>query len=269
VQGKLPTHPELLDWLARDFQRDWNVKRLVKQIVLSHTYRQVSRTTPEMRQRDPQNLYLSHAPSYRLSAEAIRDTALFASGLLDEKMGGPPVSPYSPGDLWRDVNSFSVPYQQSKGKDLYRRSLYTIWKRTAPMANMMALDATTREVCVARRPVTNTPLQAFVLLNDTQFVESARVLAERVYGEGNNDSTRLTLLYKRLTSETPTPSDLALLGKLLTTQRTHFLAHPDAAQKLLALGDTKASATIPPAELAALTVVAQATLNLDATLWKR
>ncbi|HLK58067.1 MAG TPA: DUF1549 domain-containing protein, partial [Chthonomonadaceae bacterium] len=167
IQGHQPTHPELLDWLARDLIRSgWDVKAMLKQIALSATYRQASALTPERSRRDPQNLLLARGPSRRLSAEEVRDLALFAAGLLDERQGGPPVSPYQPGDLWRESNSMSPGYHQSVGGDLYRRSLYTVWKRTAPMPNMTVFDAGSREVCIARRQATNTPLQALVLLND-------------------------------------------------------------------------------------------------------
>jgi len=171
--------PKLLDWLARDFIKSgWDTKALLKKIVLSATYRQDSKLRPDLRQRDPENLLLARGPSQRLPAEMIRDAALAASGLLDERLGGPPVSPYMPGDLWRESNSMSPAYHQSVGGDLYRRSLYTVCKRTAPMPDMLAFDAPSREVCVVRRSATATPQQAFVLLNDVQFVEAARMLAQ-------------------------------------------------------------------------------------------
>ena len=181
-QGAAPTHPELLDWLARDFvDHGWDIKRLCRKIVLSATYRQDSRCAPELRERDPEN----HAARPRARAAGCRPSR-FATwrwrrpGLLDRRMGGPPVSPYQPGgDLWRETNTMSPAYQQSTGKDLYRRSLYSVWKRTAPLPNMLAFDAPTREVCTVARGRTNTPLQALVLLNDVQFVEAARALADR------------------------------------------------------------------------------------------
>ncbi|MEQ8836221.1 MAG: DUF1553 domain-containing protein, partial [Lacipirellulaceae bacterium] len=179
-QGELPTHPELLDWLSRDFiDNGWDVKRLCKMIVLSATYRQDSRASDEQLEADPTNRWLARGPAHRLSAEQIRDLALAASGLMNSKVGGPPVSPYQPGgDLWREANSMSPAYKQSAGKALYRRSLYSVWKRTAPLPNMLAFDSTTREVCTVKRSRTNTPLQALVLLNDVQFIEAARVMAE-------------------------------------------------------------------------------------------
>ncbi len=178
-QGALPTNPELLDWLARDFiDHGWDIKRLCRMIVLSATFRQDSRADGELRARDPENQLLARGPSRRYRAKQIRDVALAAGGLLDRRMGGPPVSPYQPGeDLWRETNTMSPAYHQSTGKDLYRRSLYSVWKRTTPLPNMLAFDAPTREVCTVARGRTNTPLQALVLLNDVQFVEAARGLA--------------------------------------------------------------------------------------------
>lgn len=271
MQGRLPSHPELLDWLAREFMRSgWNVKALIRQIVLSHAYHQASALRPDLRERDPNNILLARGPSHRLKAEMIRDAALFASGLLEERLGGPPVSPYQPGDLWRESNSMSPPYRQSVGSDLYRRSLYTVWKRTAPMPNMMAFDAVTREVCVARRQTTNTPLQALVLLNDTQFVEAARVLAERAMKEGGaSDSERIRYMFLRLASREPTAKETQLLISLCEQQRALFRKEPDRAGKLIQIGERKPDPALPPVELAAATVAAQTILNLDATVWKR
>jgi len=270
IQGSLPSHSELLDWLAKDFQRDWSVKRLVKQLVLSQTYRQSSAQRPELQKRDPQNVLLARGPSYRLSAETIRDVALSASGLLDAKLGGPPVSPYQPGDLWREANTMSPGYRQSVGGDLYRRSLYTVWKRTAPMPNMMAFDASGREVCTARRQNTSTPLQALVLLNDPQFVEAARVLGERVVKEGGTtDSQRVVYTFRTLTTRFPTPTEARLLEQLYAAQRQLFTQAPAEAAKLLTVGEKKADPALSPLEVAAAATLAQAILNLDATIWKR
>jgi mono/diheme cytochrome c family protein len=271
LQGRLPSHPELLDWLAREFmQSGWNVKALIRQIVLSSAYRQASAVRPDLRERDPNNILLARGPSHRLTAEMIRDAALYASGLLEERLGGPPVSPYQPGDLWRESNTMSPPYRQSVGPDLYRRSLYTVWKRTAPMPNMTALDAVTREVCVARRQTTNTPLQALVLLNDTQFVEAARVLAERALKEGGrSDGERIRFLFLRLASREPTREELQLLLSLYEGQRAQFRTEPQQADRLIQIGERKPDPALPPVELAAAAVVAQTILNLDAAVWKR
>jgi hypothetical protein len=271
VQGKPPTHPELLDWLARDFiQSGWNVKRLAKKIALSSVYRQASALRPDLRERDPRNDLLARGPSRRLSAEAIRDMALDAGGLLDERLGGPPVSPYQPGDLWTESNSMSPAYHQSVGGDLYRRSLYTVWKRTAPMPNMSAFDAPSREVCTARRQTTNTPLQALVLLDDPQFVEAARHLGERMLREaGPSDAARAKFAFRLLATREPTPSEMKLLTALYREQRSLFAADPDAAKKLIRVGDSKPDSSLQPVELATATVLAQTVLNLDATVWNR
>jgi len=271
LQGRLPSHPELLDWLARDFiNSGWNTKALVKKIVLSSTYRQASATRPDLKERDPDNSLLARGPSYRLNAEAIRDTALAACGLLDERRGGPPVSPYQPGDLWRESNSMSPAYRQSVGTDLYRRSLYSVWKRTAPMPNMLAFDAVSREVCVARRQSTSTPLQALVLLNDPQYVEAARVLATRMLKEGSPDpAQRVRFAFRQLATREPSANELKLLTGLYASQRDLFARSPDEAAKLLKLGETKPDPSLSPTELAAATVVVQTIMNLDATIWKR
>ena len=270
VQGQLPSHPELLDWLARDFiNSGWDVKKLARKIVLSATYRQASALRPDLKERDPGNKLLARGPSHRLNAEAIRDEALAAAGLLDERRGGPPVSPYQPGDLWRESNTMSPAYRQSIGGDLYRRSLYTVRKRTAPIPNLLAFDAPSREVCVARRQTTSTPLQAFVLLNDPQFVEAARVLGERVVKEAADPAARVRLAFRSLATREPTATEQRLLTGLYTSQLQSFRGDTTAAAKLLAVGDRKPDPALPPAEVAAATVVAQTILNMDATIWKR
>ena len=269
-QGELPTHPKLLDWLARDFvEHGWDVKRFCRNVVLSATYRQDSVMTRDKANRDPDNRLLARGPAYRLGAEQIRDLALTASGLLNDEIGGPPVSPYQPGgDLWKESNGMSPPYQQSVGESLYRRSLYSVWKRTAPLPNMMAFDSTTREVCTVKRSRTNTPLQALVLLNDVQFVEAARSLAEDVV-ESETDDTRIQAAFKRLTGRRPDSFELEALQKLLHDERSYYAEHPDEAIKLLSHGEQERKATVDAADLAALTTVCQAILNLDATVWKR
>jgi hypothetical protein len=271
AQGAEPTHPELLDWLARDFVNSgWNVKAALKQIVLSATYRQDSKVRPDPQQKDPENLLLARGPSQRLPAEMIRDTALAASGLLDDRQGGPSVSPYSPGDLWRESNAMSPAYHQSVGGDLYRRSLYTVWKRTAPMADMTAFDAPSREVCVVKRSVTSTPQQAFVLLNDTQFVEAARVLAEKALKQvKSSDEERERWIFRRLTAREPDKAECAVLNELLREQRDFFSKDPKRAEALIGVGESKRDKSLDPVQLAAMTAVAQTVMNLDATVWKR
>jgi hypothetical protein len=271
TQGAEPTHPELLDWLARDFVNSgWNVKSTLKKIVLSATYRQDSKQRPELQKVDPENVLLARGPSQRLPAEMIRDTALAASGLLEEKLGGPPVSPYSPGDLWRESNSMSPAYRQSVGQDLYRRSLYTVWKRTTPMPDMTTFDAPSREFCVARRSATATPQQAFVLLNDTQFVEAARVLAEKaLHANNNTPEQRVEFIFRRLTGRAPSATELKLLLETLAEQNELFKKEPERAEKLIGVGERKRDPALAPVELAATTAVAQVVLNLDATVWRR
>jgi hypothetical protein len=271
VQGSPPTHPELLDWLARDFVNSgWDVKATLKKIVLSATYRQDSKLRKDLLQKDPENLLLARAPSQRLSAEMVRDTALAASGLLDEDMGGPPVSPSTPGDLWRESNTMSPAYQQSVGRNLYRRSLYTVVKRTAPMPDMLAFDTPSREVCTVKRTPTGTPQQAFVLLNDAQFVEAARVLAEKALKEGGaTEEQRIRFCFRRLTAREPDNMEMRLLTELLEQQKGLFAKEPDRAEKLVSVGDQKRDPKLKVVELAATTTLAQAIMNLDATIWKR
>lgn len=271
LQGELPRHALLLDWLARDFvSHGWDIKRFCKQVVLSATYRQDSVASREAIESDPDNETLARGPAYRLSAEQIRDTALTASGLLNAARGGPPVSPYQAGgDLWKESNGMSPPYQQSAGKDLYRRSLYSVWKRTAPLPNMLAFDAEPREVCIVKRARTNTPLQALVLMNDVQFVEASRKLAERSLVSGDDDQASIAFAFRALTARSPDSQEAEQLLKLFAAEKKHYGQRPAAAEKLVALGDSQPNESIEAIELAAMTTVCQAILNLDATIWKR
>jgi hypothetical protein len=271
-QGASPTHPELLDWLARDFvNHGWDIKRLCRSIVLSSTYRQDSRCDAKLRERDPLNQLLARGPSRRLSAEQIRDLALASSSLLERRMGGPPVSPYQAGgDLWRETNTMSPAYQQSVGKDLHRRSLYSVWKRTAPLPNMLAFDATSREVCAVARGRTNTPLQALVLLNDVQFVEASRALAADVSQDSIQVEPRIRAAFIRLTGRQPDSDEVELLKQLYDEQLKLFTNEQEQQPaKFLELGETPDDKRLPPAELAALAVTCQAILNLDATIYER
>lgn len=269
-QGAPPTHPQLLDWLARDFiSSGWDVKRFCRNIVLSATYRQDSTATREQLQKDPENRLLARGPAYRMTAEQIRDVALAASGLLNPLRGGPPVSPYQPGgDLWRESNGMSPPYEQSVGRSLYRRSLYSVWKRTAPLPNMMAFDATPREVCTVKRARTNTPLQALVLLNDVQFLEACRSLADRTIRSTKGEDARIAASFAAFTGRSPDDAEQALLLRLLDEEREWFSEHKEDAAKLVAHGESKPG-DVDQVELAALTTVCQVILNLDATVWKR
>lgn len=268
-QGDLPTHPELLDWLANDFRdQGWDIKRMLKQIAMSNTYRQSSRGAPESLARDPENKLLARGPSGRLSAEMIRDNALAASGLLVNKIGGPPVKPYQPEGIWEEKSG--ARYERDKGEGLYRRSLYTFWKRTSPPPPMIAFDAAERNVCIVRRQVTSTPLQALVLLNDPQLVEASRFLAQRMVREGGSDiDGQLAWLFRLLTSDKPSDQELSVLHSMLLEQEDHYQSHPQDALALLTVGEKLNDAAFKPAHLAARTVVALALLNYDATLIKR
>jgi hypothetical protein len=269
LQGSLPSHPQLLDWLARDFtDGGWNIKHICKRIVLSRTYSQDSATRGDLAERDPANVLLARGPAHRLSGEQVRDMALAASGLLDAASGGPPVSPYQPGgDLWRESNGMSPPYHQSVGKALHRRSLYSVWKRTAPLPNMLAFDAGTRETCMVSRGRTNTPLQALVMLNDVQFVEAARALAEQVHHD--DISVEIGNAYLRVTGRPPRPEETKVLAGLHAAELARFRDDPAAAKGLISHGETKPRPDMPADHLAATTSVCLAILNLDAALWKR
>ena len=195
--------------------------------------------------------------------------ALGAAGLLDARIGGPPVSPYQPGDLWREANSMSPAYKQSVGGDLYRRSLYTVWKRTAPMPNMLSFDSVSREVCTARRGSTNTPLQALVLLNDPQFVEAARVLAEESVKLDSRPAARIRFAFRKLTGRNPSPDELQALERLHVKQHENYTVDTKAAEGLLKTGSRKADSSLPAADVAAMTVLVQTILNSDSVIWKR
>ncbi len=273
AQGEWPSHPELLDWLAVEFVRSgWDVKHLVRLIVTSATYAQSSAATPAALERDPDNRLLARGPRFRLPAELVRDQALAVSGLLVPRLGGPSVNPYTPGDLWREVSHYgSSPataqtFVQDRGEKLYRRSLYTYWKRTAPPPNMVAFDAPNREVCTVARGNTVTPLQALVTLNDPQFVEAARALAERTLRASGDDTARLRRAFAACTSRPPEPAELAVLGKALARERSRYAKDAAAATALLAVGESARDPALPPAEHAAWTQIASLLLNLSETL---
>ena len=262
----------MLDWLARDFIRSgWDQKRMVKQIVLSATYAQDSAASSALRERDPDNAMLARGPARRLSAEQLRDSALALSGLLSETLGGPPAMPYqAPGSMWKTLNNFLPEYPQDKGVGLYRRSLYTFWRRTTTPPNMIAFDAGTRDVCATRRQSTNTPLQALVLLNDVQFVEAARKLGERILKHGGGDDTsRTSWAWHEVIGKPPTTGQLDILLDLVREQRPLFQADPENARALLKSGDSPADPALDPVEAATFTILAQALLNLDAHITLR
>lgn len=273
-QGEPPVHPELLDWLATEFIRTgWDVKGLQKLIVTSATYRQSSKATHALIEKDPENRLLARGPRFRLPAELVRDNALAVSGLLAQKIGGPSVLPYQTPGLWEELafgDGFSMQtYVQGHGEDLYRRSMYTFWKRTVPPASLSTFDAPDREKCVARRAVTNTPLQALVLMNDPTYVEAARTLAQRALLEGGRSSSdRIHFAFRRATGRHPSGAEVSVLRKLLAGQMSTFRKDPVGAEKLLSVGESPYSDRIPRHELAAWTMVASAILNLDETITK-
>ncbi|MGI9474246.1 MAG: DUF1553 domain-containing protein [Rubripirellula sp.] len=269
AQGQFPSHPQLLDWLAVDFRESgWDVKRMLKEIVLSKTYRQSSASSPEQYQADPFNQWLSRGPRFRLQGEFIRDSALQLSGLLRDQMGGPGVRPYQPAGLWAEVGLGGNPkFVQDHGDSLYRRSLYTYWKRSAPPPSMQIFDAPTREKCTIRRARTNTPLQALVTLNDTQFVEAARHFAERMIREGGRtDEERLSFGFRLAVSRAPEANELSVLKNILSHSLDKYGNDSDAANALLAVGESPRDEALSTAHHAAWTIVASAILNLDETL---
>ncbi len=270
VQGTLPSHPELLDWLATELIRTgWDQRAILKLIVTSATYRQSSRVTPELLQRDPRNRLLARGPRYRLPAETVRDNALAVSGLLRERLGGPSVKPYQPDGLWEDVSvERRDKYVADSGDGVYRRGMYTFWKRTCPPPGMMTFDAPDREFCLIRRARTNTPLQALVLLNDPTFVEAARNLAERVLIEAKTDDERIGLAFQLSLSRLPTAAERRVLSETLHAATDRFRMDHAAAAKLLSVGRTTSGLQIPPEELAAWTTAMSLLLNLDEAISK-
>jgi hypothetical protein len=271
VTGSTPTHPELLDWLGREFVASgWNVKALLRQIALSATYRQSSRASPELRARDPHNLLLARGTARRLTAEMIRDQALAASGLLVEKIGGAPVKPYQPAGLWEEIAMGKPKYEQGSGDDLHRRSLYTFLKRTVPPPAMITFDATDRSNCTVRRQATSTPLQALALLNDTQLLEAARFIGQRMLHEGGaTTAEQITFAFRLITSRQPTPREVASLEAALMEQEKLFSEDADAATKLLSVGEASVAEDTRAPRLAAAMMVASALLNHDESVMRR
>ena len=263
VQGEHPSHPELLDWLATEFIRlGWDMKAFNKMIVMSATYRQSSRLTADKAERDPDNRLLSRGPRKRLTPYQIRDAALFASGLLVEKIGGPSVKPYMPPGLWKSISNRK--YDQGKGANLDRRSLYTYWMRTIPPPTMMAFNASEREVCTVRKDLTTTPLQALTMMNNITFVEAARKIAERVVREGGESAEqKLAFLARLILSRTPTAEESLSLLADLDDCRKEFKADTAGATGLLGIGSSSHDASLPAVEVAAWTMVANTLLNLD------
>jgi hypothetical protein len=273
-QGEPPSHPELLDWLAVQFTEDgWDVKKTIKRIVTSATYQQSSRVTPDRLAKDSANRLLSRGPRYRLDAEMLRDQALYVSGLLVEKVGGPSVKPPQPAGLWEAVgytSSNTARFTADTGRDkVHRRGLYTFWKRTAPPPQMTAFDAPSREACMVRRERTNTPLQALLLLNEPQYVEAARALAERTMKEGGmTTEDRLAYLFRLAAGRRPDALEAAELSGAYKDHLAKYTHNMEVAKKLIAIGESKPDGALNPSELAAWTMVANLVLNLDEVLNK-
>ena len=273
VQGEFPSHPALLDWLALEFIRSgWDIKQMQRLILNSATYQQTSHVGPDLYTRDPENRLLARGPRMRLAAEEIRDATLQASGLLVEQVGGKSVYPYQPAGLWLELNNrpnYSKEYPQGTGEDLYRRSLYTFWKRTVPSPMLKTLDAPGREFCTIRRSRTNTPLQALLLLNGPQFVEAARKLAERMLTEGGQTvDQQIQYGFRLVTSRPPTAAELALFRSAYEADLKFYASNQPAAQRLLKVGDSPSNSSLNPTELAACTNLARLFLNLDETITK-
>ncbi len=273
-QGDPPSNQELLDWLATEFVgSNWNVKAMQRLIVTSATYRQSSKETPEMVEKDPENRLLARGPRFRLPAEMVRDNALALSGLINEKIGGASVSPYQPKGLWEEMafggNFSAQTYVQSHGPDLYRRSMYIFWKRAVPYPSLSTFDAPDREKCTARRGTTNTPLQALVLMNDPTYVEASRVFAERDLREsGPTDSDRIRYAFRLALDRDPSTKEAAVFEGLYRKEIVHYDTDRAAAAKLVSIGEMKRNPKLDPAELAAWTLVTSTILNMDETITK-
>jgi hypothetical protein len=272
VMGARPTHPELLDWLALEFMDSgWDFRNMVRLIVSSAAYRQSSELNVQKLEKDPLNKFISRGPRYRPDAEQIRDMALAASGLLVKKVGGPSVKPYQPEGVWEAVamkDSNTRNYKQDEGEGLYRRSIYTYWKRTAPPASMDILNAPSREVFCTRRERSNTPLQAFVTMNDPQFVEAARVLAARSMKQSGKFDSRLDRISEPLISRKFSAEERQVFEKLFNQARAYYQKSPEAAEALVTVGESKPDKTLSKTELASWTLVASQIMNLDECLTK-
>jgi hypothetical protein len=268
VQGEQPSHPQLLDWLAVEFQKDWSVKRLLKLIVTSATYRQSSKVTPALLERDPDNRLLARGARFRLPSWMIRDGALAAGGLMVERLGGPPVKPYQPEGIWEEATFGKKTYVQDHGEALYRRSLYIFWRRI--VGPTMFFDVSARQVCTIKNFRTNTPLHALSTLNDVTFVEAARAMAELALKEGGSSpSDRLAWIFRRATSRRPTAAELKVLEATLDKFRKQYAADKSAAEKLLKAGESPRDEKLDPVEHASYAALCSLVLNLDETLTKQ
>ncbi len=265
-QGTLPTHPQLLDWLAVELiESGWDMRHMQRLILQSATYRQASTMSEDRVERDPKNQYLARGPRLRVPAFVLRDQALAVSGLLVDRTGGPSVKPYMPADIWSSISNNK--YEQDSGENLFRRSLYTYWRRTIPPPTMMNFNAAAREVCTVRTEATNTPLQALTLMNNIVFIESAKKLAEREFSHGSTEQ-QIQACFLRCTSRAPTDTELQLLQSAHASFLQLYRAQPDVASELLNQGEAPYDASLPTAELAALTMTASLILNLDEVITK-
>lgn len=271
-QGEFPSHPELLDWLAVNFmETGWDLKQLLKLMVSSATYQQSSILKENVREKDPSNIWLSRANASRLPAEMVRDQALASSGLLVPKIGGESVKPYQPKGLWRELTAeYANEYIEDTGDNLYRRSLYTIWKRSAPPPSMINFDASDKYVCIIKRQNTNTPLQALVLMNDPQYIEASRVLAEKMLIDGGVEtSDQLKYGFRAITSRNPEPKELMILEELYQNELAEFQRAPHEADSLLQVGEYGRDKSLPKEKLAAFTLVNSTLMNYDEAIYKR
>lgn len=273
AQGEPPVHPELLDWLAVEFREGgWNIQKMVKEIVMCAAYRQDSKITPEVLEADPENRLLARGPRFRMDAEELRDNALFVGGLLDFTVGGPGVRPYQPERIWEPVGfvgSNTHDYKQDHGAALYRRSLYTFWKRTAPPPSMTTFDAPSRESYCLRRERSNTPLQALLLMNDVQYYEAARALGERMMTEGGiTPEERIAYGFRVVTSRKPLDTERAVLKGMFEKQLERYAANPEVAKQAAAVGESKPKVELNPSELASYALVANVILNMDEAVTK-
>ena len=268
VQSERPSHPELLDWLATEFvARGWDMKALHRLIVTSATYRQSSRVTAALHERDPENRLLARGPRHRLPSWMLRDQALAAAGLLVDQIGGPSIKPYQPAGIWEEATFGKKTYQQDHGDALYRRSLYVFWRRIVGPTTFF--DAGARQVCAVKIARTNTPLHALVTLNDPAYVEAARVMAQRILAApATGDAARVSYAFRLATARTPTAAEQKTLAARLAKLRRDFAATPAAARELSAIGEAPRPASLDPIEHAAWTTLCLLVLNLDETLSK-
>jgi hypothetical protein len=268
-QGEVPSHPALLDWLATEFiGNGWDVKAILRTIVTSAAYRQSSKVTPELLEKDSENRLLARGPRFRMPAEMVRDQALAVAGLLVNKIGGPPVKPYQPAGLWRELLDDNE-YETDHGENLYRRTIYSFRKRAVPLPELAIFDAPTRESCVVRPNVTNTPLQALDMMNDVAFVEAARVLAQRITKEGGSTpEQRISYAFRVVTASAPSAAESELLLRFFRNELEQFKNNRDLAQKSVSHGEFPRDGTLDVVELAAYTSVSRLILNLDKTITK-